>query len=413
MNSEFKYWVETGDTLGRFFLQQGAHPLPSTMAATLLGLESGAVELSKEDQVHYTRDFKHHLDIPCTKMILAMEDESVFQAGLEAIGMNYLFIPWVIITYDPSNPYGLLYSLDQAVAITENIYRENEENHVDEMPPSWGEALGECLKTFKVYRKEQPEIGFTEEYIEYCEYLFAVMPPLKLHELETKSNDKMKKLNVYGKMTLVKGDNGKYGLSNTWGVMKQPCVFDKIIGKEGGFWTYKDGLMGCVDDQDGDTMVSCRWKKVEDLEDYYFNVMDESGKWGVVSDADEQLLPCMWEDIKTGIGHINHDQYVVKDASGQWGVVEADGYQMIPCLWNEITDDTRYYIVKDNNGKYGIYDEYGQRLSGCRWKAVEKQINYRQEILVQDDSGRWGVLDNEGMKVSHAYGRASNWRVVG
>ena len=103
-------------------------------------------------------------------------------------------------------------------------------------------------------------------------------------------------------LTIVMGENGKYGVRNQWGVMKQLCVFDRIEPNgEGTLWTYKDDLMGCVEDQDGDTMVSCRWKEVKDMEDFYFKVMDGSGKWGVVSDANEQVLPCKWNDIKTGI----------------------------------------------------------------------------------------------------------------
>lgn len=101
-------------------------------------------------------------------------------------------------------------------------------------------------------------------------------------------------------LTIVQGDNGKYGVRNQWGVMKQPCVYDRIERDgEGVLWTYKDELMGCVDDYDGDIMVSCRWKEVEEMEEFYFKVKDDSGKWGVVSDADEQELSCEWDDIKT------------------------------------------------------------------------------------------------------------------
>ena len=82
-----------------------------------------------------------------------------------------------------SNSEELKYTLKQAVYIVENIYREHEENDFNELIPSWYEALKESQRTFMQYKKMDGCPDYVDDYLEYCDYLFKTMTPLKLHKL--------------------------------------------------------------------------------------------------------------------------------------------------------------------------------------------------------------------------------------
>ena len=74
---------------------------------------------------------------------------------------------------------GLVYTLKQAVYITENILRAHEEDGFNELVPKWNKALHDSLNTFLYYKNSGSNIDYIGDYIDYCEYLFRVMTPLE------------------------------------------------------------------------------------------------------------------------------------------------------------------------------------------------------------------------------------------
>lgn len=195
-------------------------------------------------------------------------------------------------------------------------------------------------------------------------------------------------------LTIIQNASGLYGLQNQWGIIKQSCIYDRIEYCDDRFWTYKDGAMGCVDGECGNTLVSCNWEKVVGIECYYSKVTDGNGKWGVVSDSDELLFPCQWDDIKLGV----LERFVVKH-NDKWGVVDMDGTPIIPCRWDAIEVAAPYYVVKDSCGKYGLYDEDGAMISDCLWSNLYAS-NRIDVFFVKDRDGYWGVMDDSGVLVS-------------
>lgn len=74
----------------------------------------------------------------------------------------------------------LRFSLKQAYYIIDNILKAHEEDNFNELVPSWHKALLDAMKTLKQAERTKT----VEDYIECCEYLLRVMPPLELHRLK-------------------------------------------------------------------------------------------------------------------------------------------------------------------------------------------------------------------------------------
>lgn len=205
--------------------------------------------------------------------------------------------------------------------------------------------------------------------------------------MKNKKDKAMKQFTIFKDLLIVLGKNGKYGVRDKWGNVKQRCVFDHIVPDSNGYLrTYKDDLRGIASGITGETLVSCRWQKVKPFDDYYFMVSDKSGKWGVVNNDDRQELPCEWEEIQNS----TDNYYLVKGENGKWGVATSGGRVVIDCRWVDLCFEYYYYKVKGSDGKYGLYDTDGKEILAAKWNDLKLEFD---AISVQADNGLWGIID--------------------
>lgn len=74
----------------------------------------------------------------------------------------------------------LRYNVKQAMYIIDNIYRCNEEDDINEMLPSWYQAIRESIKTLEAIENKEKYI---EKYIETAYYLIRKMAVLTLNKM--------------------------------------------------------------------------------------------------------------------------------------------------------------------------------------------------------------------------------------
>lgn len=93
------------------------------------------------------------------------------------------------------------------------------------------------------------------------------------------------------------------------------------------------------------------------------------GKWGLVNQACEQLVPCIYDDVD---GESSGD-YVRVQLDGKLGLVYKDGKMALPCEYDEVDIFYGDYAPVRRNGKWGVVDEEGAEVFPCEYDYVEIQ----------------------------------------
>lgn len=174
--TEYQYWVEVSETIEKYFRKGNACPVSNIVSLKWLDMKSNMVRLSNNDTNYYERFIAGQW---YEKAIWGLDSKEDFDAVITAIEEYSKFLKDVnqIDEKDKKEENGGKYSLKQAIYIIENIYRENEENHFNELIPSWHQALQDSLK---VLQTAEPSRAIAD-YIDDCNYLFENMPLLQLH----------------------------------------------------------------------------------------------------------------------------------------------------------------------------------------------------------------------------------------
>lgn len=176
---DLHFWVEASGAIEHYFKKYNGYPMPNILSEEILSSTAkGDVKLSDQDNVHYSRQIGGEW---FNKMIFGVKSEDIMRKAIEAVDNYTKFMEEVNSqpTINEGGDNGLKYTVKQAVYIVENILRNFTENYYYELIPEWKEALQDCLKVFQSH----PEVSYSEDYIEYIEYLLNHMPVLELHPL--------------------------------------------------------------------------------------------------------------------------------------------------------------------------------------------------------------------------------------
>ena len=112
-------------------------------------------------------------------MIYGIKSEEIFQEVLSEVEDYYDFMKVVNNMVNESKE--TKYSVKQAIYIIENLYRMHEENGINELTPTWNEALRESMKVLNSTKERTQTIS---DYIEYGKYLLSDMQVLTLNVIQ-------------------------------------------------------------------------------------------------------------------------------------------------------------------------------------------------------------------------------------
>ena len=168
--------------------------------------------------------------------------------------------------------------------------------------------------------------------------------------------------------------NGKAGILDNFGKEIVPCKYDG-----GGFsdnprlgYLYDNGKTITYNPLDKGTTTRkySNYKRFIGAKSYYR--VEQNGKFGVVDDKDNLILPIKYSQITEAItsdnGHLD-DAFHVWDADGRIGVakvINGKGKEIVPCAGNydRIWGYEPYGIIVIKNGKQGCIKENGATF--CR-----------------------------------------------
>ena len=211
--------------------------------------------------------------------------------------------------------------------------------------------------------------------------------------------------------------NGKAGILDNFGKEIVPCKYDG-----GGFsdnprlgYLYDNGKTITYNPLDKGTTTRkySNYKRFIGAKSYYR--VEQNGKFGVVDDKDNLILPIKYSQITEAItsdnGHLD-DAFHVWDADGRIGVakvINGKGKEIVPCAGNydRIWGYEPYGIIVIKNGKQGCIKEngatfchpvYDGHINGLKRIGFSKNSATSNDVTVDiyDYNGKYLTTVNVG-----------------
>lgn len=168
--------------------------------------------------------------------------------------------------------------------------------------------------------------------------------------------------------------NGKAGVLDNFGKELVPCRYDSGSYSDNPrmAYLYDNGKSITYNPKDNNTVVQkySGYKRFIGAKSFYR--VEQNGKFGVVDDKDNLIVPIKYSKITEAItsdnGHLD-DGFHVWDADGRIGVVKVingKGKEIVPCAGNydRIWGYESYGVIVVKNGKQGCIKENGATF--CR-----------------------------------------------
>ena len=201
-----------------------------------------------------------------------------------------------------------------------------------------------------------------------------------------------------GEMKIVREEDGKLGVVDSYGNHIVPCVWKDIKYPE---WDWEilvqneEGLWGVIS-QEAETVIPNVWHDIETYNTMGYIVRNADGDYGFLDPSGKTLAECRYTELRIS----DLDIIFYKDHEGRWGGVHSNDKCDVPCEWADIEDafltehDYRYCRVKNADGLWGIVDRKGKVVLPCRWKAIECETYPDTPIFaVQNADDKWGVIN--------------------
>lgn len=121
----------------------------------------------------------------------------------------------------------------------------------------------------------------------------------------------------------------------------------------------------------------------------------QNGKWGLIDEAGEEIVPCKYDNIYTiGSGLL---QVTLGDKQG---ILDKAGVEIVPCKYSYIGDfsgDLARVCVGDSSSrKYGFIDRAGREVIPCKYDMAESFSDGLAKVEINDN---WGYINTVGDEI--------------
>ena len=197
-------------------------------------------------------------------------------------------------------------------------------------------------------------------------------------------------------------DSGYYWKAFTY---QQPCPYDSIDfqaiaqsntyanvqlrGKYGVVNAKLEEVLPCVFDE-----IKC---------EYGFFLCKQNNRWGVFTSQAKELYPCQYQDAR--LGKIGEGLCLFIQDKGLWGALDLySGVELLPCRFAqaEALGEAAEYIKTTLDDKVGLYTARGILLFPCEYTDIKevKLPAYGEEIVFElSQNNTVGLYNNEGVAI--------------
>ena len=221
---------------------------------------------------------------------------------------------------------------------------------------------------------------------------------------------------------IVAKNQDKYGIIKNDGNIMTEFEYEKICYQKGGnripslFFVLKD-KWGVVDST-GIERIPCLYDKIEPKEKYtekdstFVFIIEKDNLTGICNFNHEELIEVKYDGIL-----LFYNSYGFLFKNGKWGIFNKDFQIVTECLYDDISfpndSSCKYVTVRKgtySHGKYGIIEiSSGEIIIPFIYKKLEDYKN-EQLILAKNNKDKFGFIDiNNNIVIPFEYDDAKNF----
>lgn len=191
----------------------------------------------------------------------------------------------------------------------------------------------------------------------------------------------------------VKNSENKCGLINSKGKEILKCNYDDITplkGEEGVLLIQKEQHYGLVDNY-GNVLIKPNYQAIKRFGSGSKNkyiVVNQDGKYGILSSDDSTILDFQYDEIKPIDGN---NLYAVKE-NGEWKVISKDLSTEVADHFDDILDINNEAIIVEKDGKLKVIDTNQEEKIPAKYDSI--QYAYGDNYIVKQKN-QYGIVNLE------------------
>lgn len=184
----------------------------------------------------------------------------------------------------------------------------------------------------------------------------------------------------------------KYGMTDENGKELLPCEYDYIHEMCGVIHTIKGGVRQCFDKK-GNPLNVKTYDEYHTGRPYKITKVKKDGKYGVIGDAHEEILPCVYDDLE-----ICDDDIVAVFDKG-WRYInlndESNSYYFAGGFPYKFSDGLAQ-VYSEEEGKYGYINKEWELVIPFKYSHAWEFKNGLAKVCEEPEAEKWYHIDKNG-----------------
>ncbi len=137
---------------------------------------------------------------------------------------------------------------------------------------------------------------------------------------------------------------------------------------------------------------------------YKLYKVEQNGKYGVVNEKGNEIIPCTYESIMIMHEGISNTFYILSQNNGKYGCFDLNGKEMVPCKYDYaclLYDEPSEFLYAkiENNGKSGICSINGKEIISCKYDGVSFLTSLDQWYFSVKNNEKYGLCLMNGEEI--------------
>ena len=153
----------------------------------------------------------------------------------------------------------------------------------------------------------------------------------------------------------------------------------------------KKWLCGFID-KSGNEIIACKYKEIEAFEEWCAKVQNENWLWGCVDKKGNEVVACTYKEIE------EFEEWIVKVQNENWlrGYIDKLGNVVLECKYFTVWKFYEWLAYVENDDWWGFVDKSDKEIIPCKYKCIWKFHEWLANV--QNDDW-WGFIDKSGKEI--------------
>ena len=121
-------------------------------------------------------------------------------------------------------------------------------------------------------------------------------------------------------------------------------------------------------------------------------------KLGFIDKTGEIVIPCVYDDVATGVFYNFSEGLAAVRLDGKWGFIDKTGKEAIPFQYDYAMAFSEGLAAVLKNDKWGYINQKGEEVIPCQY-VNGREIGFSEGLAGMEKNGKWGFIDKTGKEV--------------